>query len=110
MCVRLCVWHLRLGGLCVSMPPTPLPSSCPLMTRSSSSSPPSPPPPSRTKMKDSQFSSKAYGTHEYKDLSIDGRVQLDLYLAIQRDHKLSSYSLNAVPGRGGGAGRCWWLG
>ena len=47
-------------------------------------------------MRDAQFSSKAYGTHDYKEITIDGRVQLDLLLAIQRDHKLSSYSLNAV--------------
>lgn len=47
-------------------------------------------------MRDSQFSSKAYGTHEYKDITIEGRVQFDLLTAIQRDHKLSSYSLNSV--------------
>ena len=47
-------------------------------------------------MRDSSFSSKAYGTHEYKEITIEGRVQLDLYLAVQRDYKLSSYSLNAV--------------
>ncbi len=34
-------------------------------------------------MRDSSFSSKAYGKHEYKDLTIEGRVQLDLYTAIQ---------------------------
>ena len=47
-------------------------------------------------MRDAQFSSKAYGTHAYKDITIEGRVQFDLLTAIQRDHKLSSYSLNAV--------------
>lgn len=47
-------------------------------------------------MRDAQFSSKAYGTREYKEISIDGRVQFDLLTAITRDHKLSSYSLNAV--------------
>eukprot|EP00210_Caulerpa_lentillifera_P000041 g40.t1 len=51
---------------------------------------------SRLKMRDSQFSSKAYGTHEYKEITIEGRVQFDLLLTIQRDHKLSSYSLNSV--------------
>eukprot|EP00873_Tetraselmis_striata_P017869 jgi/Tetstr1/438133/TSEL_002859.t1 len=51
---------------------------------------------SRTEMKDAKFSSKAYGTHEYKEITIEGRVQFDLMLAIQRDYKLSSYSLNAV--------------
>ncbi|CAD7696782.1 unnamed protein product [Ostreobium quekettii] len=51
---------------------------------------------SRIRMRDSKFSSKAYGTHEYKEITIDGRIQLDMLLAIQRDHKLSSYSLNSV--------------
>ncbi|CAL5224971.1 g7745 [Coccomyxa viridis] len=50
----------------------------------------------RLKMRDAQFSSKAYGTREYKEISIDGRIQFDLLVALQRDHKLSSYSLNAV--------------
>ncbi|KAK3273983.1 DNA polymerase delta catalytic subunit [Cymbomonas tetramitiformis] len=40
--------------------------------------------------------SKAYGTRESKAYTIIGRVPLDLMQAIQRDHKLSSYSLNAV--------------
>lgn len=47
-------------------------------------------------MRDASFSSKAHGTHDYKEITIDGRVQLDVLTAIQRDHKLSSYSLNAV--------------
>lgn len=47
-------------------------------------------------MKDAQFSSKAYGTHDYKEITIEGRVQFDLLLAVQRDYKLSSYSLNSV--------------
>ena len=51
---------------------------------------------SKTKMRDASFSSKAYGTREFKDITIDGRVQFDLLTAITRDHKLSSYSLNAV--------------
>lgn len=34
-------------------------------------------------MREAQFSSKAYGTHEYKDLTIEGRVQFDLYMALQ---------------------------
>ena len=50
----------------------------------------------RVRMRDARFSSKAYGTHEYKEIGIDGRVQFDLLQAIQRDHKLSSYSLNSV--------------
>uniref|UniRef100_A0A7S3QWA8 DNA polymerase n=1 Tax=Dunaliella tertiolecta TaxID=3047 RepID=A0A7S3QWA8_DUNTE len=50
----------------------------------------------RTRMGNRQFSSKALGTHDYKDLNIEGRVQLDMMVIIQREHKLSSYSLNAV--------------
>ena len=47
-------------------------------------------------MRDAQFSSKAHGTRDYKDITIDGRIQFDLLTAITRDYKLSSYSLNAV--------------
>uniref|UniRef100_A0A1D1ZQR0 DNA polymerase n=1 Tax=Auxenochlorella protothecoides TaxID=3075 RepID=A0A1D1ZQR0_AUXPR len=50
----------------------------------------------RCKVKDARFSSKAYGTHEYKEVGIEGRVQFDLLQAIRRDHNLSSYSLNSV--------------
>ncbi len=76
---------------------------------------------SRARMRDTQFSSKvwrvlmhvlkrpgsetetvapsaaalcplqAYGTHDYKEITIDGRVQFDLMIAIQREHKLTSY-------------------
>ena len=38
---------------------------------------------SRLKMRDAQFSSKAYGTREYKEISIDGRIQFDLLVALQ---------------------------
>lgn len=51
---------------------------------------------SKLRIRDASFSSKAYGTYEYKEITIDGRIQFDLLQAIQRDHKLSSYSLNAV--------------
>ena len=54
---------------------------------------------SRLRMKDTTFSSKAYGTRESKEITIEGRVQFDLLQAIQRDHKLSSYSLNSVSAR-----------
>ncbi|KDD74303.1 family B DNA polymerase, partial [Helicosporidium sp. ATCC 50920] len=50
----------------------------------------------RAKVRDARFSSKAYGTHEYKEVSIEGRVQFDMMQAVRRDHNLSSYSLNAV--------------
>ena len=48
---------------------------------------------SKLRVRDTQFSSKAYGTHDWKEISIDGRVQLDLLMAIQRDHKLSRQAL-----------------
>ena len=47
-------------------------------------------------IKDTTFSSKAYGTRESKEITIEGRVQFDMLQAIQRDYKLSSYSLNSV--------------
>nr|WDA42964.1 DNA polymerase delta catalytic subunit [Fagopyrum tataricum] len=51
---------------------------------------------SRVRMKDSTFSSRQYGTRESKEIAIEGRVQFDLLQIMQRDHKLSSYSLNSV--------------
>lgn len=50
----------------------------------------------KTTMRDSQFTSRAYGSRKSKDISILGRVQLDLLPIIRRDHKLRSYSLNSV--------------
>ncbi|KAK7204813.1 DNA polymerase family B-domain-containing protein [Myxozyma melibiosi] len=47
-------------------------------------------------MKDSTFSSKAYGTRESKVINIDGRLQFDMLQLIQRDYKLRSYTLNSV--------------
>ena len=49
-----------------------------------------------SRLKDTTFSSKAYGTRESKETSMDGRVQLDLLQVIQRQFKLSSYTLNNV--------------
>ena len=48
------------------------------------------------KIKSSTLKSKQMGARETKEIVIDGRVQLDCIQAIQRDYKLSSYSLNAV--------------
>ena len=50
----------------------------------------------KLRMRDTQFSSKAHGTRNYKEITIEGRVQLDMLMLIQRDYKLSSYSLNSV--------------
>ena len=51
---------------------------------------------SRTKVKDARFSSKQMGTREYKELNMEGRVQLDVLVSIVQNYKLRSYSLNAV--------------
>uniref|UniRef100_A0A0D9XPV6 DNA polymerase n=1 Tax=Leersia perrieri TaxID=77586 RepID=A0A0D9XPV6_9ORYZ len=51
---------------------------------------------SRVRIRDTTFSSRQYGVRESKDVAIEGRVQFDLLQAMQRDYKLSSYSLNSV--------------
>jgi DNA polymerase delta subunit 1 len=53
----------------------------------------------RAWLKDSTFSSKAYGTRESKECHMAGRVTLDILQVIQREHKLRSYTLNAVSAR-----------
>ncbi|EDO17646.1 hypothetical protein Kpol_1004p20 [Vanderwaltozyma polyspora DSM 70294] len=50
----------------------------------------------KQEVKESSFSSKAYGTRTSKVVNIDGRLQLDLLQFIQREYKLRSYTLNAV--------------
>lgn len=50
----------------------------------------------KTQAKDTRFTSKAYGSRDNKDITLDGRVQLDMLQVIQRDHKLRSYTLNSV--------------
>ncbi|KAJ1674834.1 DNA-directed DNA polymerase delta, partial [Spiromyces aspiralis] len=47
-------------------------------------------------VKDSRFSSKAYGTRDNKVVNMDGRVQFDVLQAMRRDYGLRSFSLNAV--------------
>ncbi|CAJ1974806.1 unnamed protein product [Sphenostylis stenocarpa] len=51
---------------------------------------------SRVRVKDTTFSSRQYGTRESKEVTVEGRVQFDLLQVMQRDYKLSSYSLNSV--------------
>ncbi|XP_012827633.1 PREDICTED: DNA polymerase delta catalytic subunit-like isoform X2 [Erythranthe guttata] len=51
---------------------------------------------SSVSIKDTTFSSRQHGTRESKEVTMEGRVQFDLLQAIQRDYKLSSYSLNFV--------------
>lgn len=50
----------------------------------------------KQEIKDSVFSSRAYGTRENKVVNIDGRMQLDLLQFINREYKLRSYTLNSV--------------
>ncbi|KAJ3290887.1 DNA-directed DNA polymerase delta [Borealophlyctis nickersoniae] len=50
----------------------------------------------KTSARDSRFSSKAYGTRDTKQINLEGRVQMDVLQIMQRDHKLRSYTLNAV--------------
>lgn len=51
---------------------------------------------SASNIKDSTFSSKQFGTHETKEINVDGRIQFDVYDLIKRDYKLKSYTLNYV--------------
>jgi len=49
-----------------------------------------------SKIKNAVFESKALGRRESKDINIDGRVQFDMIVVIQREYNLKSYSLNSV--------------
>ncbi|KAF8517965.1 delta DNA polymerase [Hysterangium stoloniferum] len=49
-----------------------------------------------TQVKDTHFSSKAFGQRDSKETTLDGRLQLDLLQFMQREHKLRSYTLNSV--------------
>ena len=50
----------------------------------------------KTEVKDTHFSSKAYGQRDSKAVNMEGRLQLDILQVMQRDYKLRSYTLNAV--------------
>ncbi|KAJ2721882.1 DNA-directed DNA polymerase delta [Coemansia sp. Benny D115] len=49
-----------------------------------------------SKVSNARFSSKAYGTRDSKVVNIEGRVQFDVLVAMRREYKLRSFSLNAV--------------
>ncbi|RKO93814.1 DNA polymerase family B-domain-containing protein [Blyttiomyces helicus] len=51
---------------------------------------------STTRAKDSRFSSKAHGTRDMKTINLEGRLQMDVLMIMQRDYKLRSYTLNSV--------------
>uniref|UniRef100_A0A7S4JRR7 DNA polymerase n=1 Tax=Odontella aurita TaxID=265563 RepID=A0A7S4JRR7_9STRA len=48
------------------------------------------------KMRETMFSSAAYGRRANVETTIDGRVIFDMLPYMQRNHKLSSYTLNSV--------------
>lgn len=50
----------------------------------------------QTRVREMTIQSKQMGNRVTKNINIEGRVQFDLMLAIIRDYKLRSYSLNAV--------------
>ncbi|KAG8929456.1 DNA-directed DNA polymerase delta [Tulasnella sp. 419] len=50
----------------------------------------------KSQVKETHFSSKAYGQRDSKETVMHGRLQLDMLQVMQRDYKLRSYSLNAV--------------
>jgi DNA polymerase delta subunit 1 len=50
----------------------------------------------KAKMRDTMFQSSAYGKRANVETTIDGRVVFDMLPYMQRNHKLSSYSLNSV--------------
>jgi len=50
----------------------------------------------RSDVKDTHFSSKAYGNRDSKETVMEGRLQLDMLQVMQRDYKLRSYTLNSV--------------
>ncbi|KAH8116379.1 DNA polymerase family B-domain-containing protein [Phellopilus nigrolimitatus] len=50
----------------------------------------------KTIIKDTHFSSKAFGQRDSKETVMEGRLQLDVLQFMQREHKLRSYTLNAV--------------
>ncbi|GAA5857179.1 hypothetical protein JCM8547_009357 [Rhodosporidiobolus lusitaniae] len=50
----------------------------------------------KTEVKETHFSSKAYGNRDSKETNMDGRLQLDILQVMQRDYKLRSYTLNSV--------------
>ena len=49
-----------------------------------------------SRLKNTTFSSKAFGTRDSKEINMEGRVQIDMMVVILREHKLRSFSLNAV--------------
>jgi DNA polymerase delta subunit 1 len=51
---------------------------------------------SKAKMRDTTFQSAAFGKRNNIETTIEGRVIFDMFPYMQRNHKLSSYTLNSV--------------
>lgn len=49
-----------------------------------------------SKVQDGRFSSRALGTHDTKEIAVEGRVQFDVLELVRREYKLKSYTLNYV--------------
>ncbi|OBZ73506.1 DNA polymerase delta catalytic subunit [Grifola frondosa] len=50
----------------------------------------------KAQVKDTHFSSKAFGQRDSKETALEGRLQMDILQYMQREYKLRSYTLNAV--------------
>ncbi|KAF4585587.1 DNA polymerase delta catalytic subunit [Ophiocordyceps camponoti-floridani] len=50
----------------------------------------------RSRVRETNFSSKQIGNRDTKETNTNGRLQLDLLQLVQRDHHLRSYTLNSV--------------
>lgn len=50
----------------------------------------------RCELRKNTFQSKAHGKRDFFDLNLPGRVTVDVLVSVQREHKLRSYTLNAV--------------
>jgi DNA polymerase delta subunit 1 len=49
-----------------------------------------------SRVRNTTFASSAIGKQENKEVNIEGRVQFDILVALRREYKLVSYTLNAV--------------
>ncbi|PFH62079.1 hypothetical protein XA68_15170 [Ophiocordyceps unilateralis] len=50
----------------------------------------------KSRVRETNFSSKQIGNRDTKETNTNGRLQLDLLQLVQRDHHLRSYTLNSV--------------
>lgn len=50
----------------------------------------------KSEVKNTHFSSRAYGQRDSKETPLYGRLQMDILQLMQREYKLRSYTLNSV--------------